>query len=111
MAAHSCFGGERFGNSRDLAAFLAGEDITAERHRVGGEERIEESVMLALRLTKGVDLSRFRQDTGEDFFKRYPGVKQYVWWGYMTEREGHISFTDKGFFVSNTILSEMLTLS
>ena len=67
--------------------------------------------MLALRLTKGVDLSRFRQDTGEDFFKRYPGVKQYVRWGYMTEREGHISFTDKGFFVSNTILSEMLTLS
>ena len=111
VAAHSCFGGERFGNSRDLAAFLAGEDITAERHRVGGEERIEESVMLALRLTKGVDLSRFRQDTGEDFFKRYPGVKQYVRWGYMTEREGHISFTDKGFFVSNTILSEMLTLS
>lgn len=39
VAAHSCFGGERFGNSRDLAAFLAGEDITAERHRVGGEER------------------------------------------------------------------------
>ena len=108
VAAHSYFGGVRFGNSRDMTAFLRGEDITEERICLSAHEQEEEFVMLALRLAEGISKADFFARTGEDFEARYPIVRRMVESGFMKDENGRIAFTDEGFFVSNAILAEML---
>lgn len=108
VAAHSYFDGERYGNNRDICGFIDGKDITSERKKLSPHELDEEYVMLRMRLSEGIDKSEFERLFGESFTDRYPYVKLMLKEGFMQEREGKISFTDKGFFVSNYILSEML---
>lgn len=108
VAAYSCFEGERYGNSRDIKAFLDGEDITEERYTVTPRERVNEYVMLGLRLEEGIDTAVYRKLTGREFKAEHPQVDGYVDAGFLWEQDGRIGFTTKGFFVSNSILSEML---
>lgn len=109
VAAHSCFGGERFGNSRDLAAFLAGEDITEERVRLSDQDHYNEFVMLGLRLTHGIKERDFFEKFGKSFSEAFPSLPTYLKHGWMQLRDGALSFTDQGFFVSNTILADLLS--
>ena len=109
VAAHSCFGGERFGNSRNLAAFLAGEDITEERLQLTDQDRYTEFVMLGLRLTRGIDEREFFEKFGKHFSEAFPSLPIYLKHGWMQLRDGALSFTDRGFFVSNTILADLLS--
>ena len=109
VAAHSCFEGERFGNSRDIKAFLAGKDISSQKQKISDSECLSEYVMLGLRLTRGIDKREFFSLTGSDFKHTYPTTDAYIKGGFMREDENSIAFTIKGFLVSNMILSEMLT--
>ena len=107
-AAYSYFGGERFGNSRDLAAFLRGEDITAEREHLTDCDEKEEYVMLRLRLCEGLSLSEYRNRFGSDFLLEHPTVRRYLAAGFLSLTEDRLAFTTQGFFVSNSILSELI---
>ena len=109
VAAHSYFDGVRFGNSRDIDGFLRGEDITCERTALSLHEREEEYVMLRLRLAEGISRAEFFARTGEAFEARYPSVSRMIDGGFMKLEDDRISFTDKGFFVSNAILADMLS--
>ena len=111
VAAHSDFGGARFGNSREFAAFLRGEDITAEYGVSSKEEREEEYVMLRLRLAEGIDLDAYQKRTGKSFAERYPNVPSLLRDGFLQETNGRIAFTTRGFFVSNAILSDMFAFT
>jgi oxygen-independent coproporphyrinogen-3 oxidase len=108
VAAHSCFEETRFGNSRNMDAFLRGEDITEEREGLTERDRLEEYVMLSLRLAEGLSETTLRERFGLSLRGLSPRLPQYLSEGYMTERNGRLSFTDKGFFVSNTILSDLI---
>ena len=57
----------------------------------------EEKIMLGLRLKDGIDPSIINNN-----------YQKYVDMGYMEIRNGKLSFTPKGFLVSNTILSELI---
>ena len=108
VAAHSFFEGERFGNSRNIDAFLKGEDITEERYSLSDKEKLNEYVMLALRLKDGLSLSEFKKKIGKSFCEFYPSLKNLTDGNFMKMTGDRLSFTDKGFFVSNSILSDML---
>ena len=110
VAAHSYFGGERFGNSRDIRAFLAGDDIIAERETVDFDSARAEYVMLGLRLAAGLDLEEYSRRFGTSFPIDSPTLKAYVQAGLMRVLDGRLCFTDRGFFVSNAILGEILDL-
>ena len=109
VAAHSCFEGERFCNSRDIKSFLCGKDICEQRERISENDMISEYVMLRLRLASGIDVKEFSELSKKDFKSLYPSVDGYIKNGFMVERDGKIAFTTKGFLVSNVILSEMLS--
>ena len=109
VAAHSCFDGERFGNSRDIKGFLQGKDILIERQRISDNDIVSEYVMLGLRLGKGIDTQEFFALAKKDFKEVYPMTDLYIKDGFMIEQDGRIAFTTKGFLVSNTILSQMLS--
>ena len=104
VAAHSCFEDVRFGNSRDIDAFLRGEDICEERYELDLEERRREYIMLGLRLAEGIDRGEYRKSFGVCF----PSVEKFINGGFMREQNGRVAFTEKGFLVSNAILSEFI---
>ena len=108
VAAHSFFENVRFGNSRDMEAFLRGEDICEGREAIDKKESLEEYVMLSMRLSDGIDLDEFERRYGISFYDFYPRSKELIRGGFLNETDGHIAFTDKGFFVSNTILADMI---
>lgn len=107
VAAHSCFGGERFGNSRDIAAFLRGEDITSERGTLTRADELYEFIILGMRLAEGISEEEFFRLFGCSFKDFYPKTDTLIRQGYLKRENGRISFTDRGFFVSNAILSDL----
>ncbi len=111
VAAHSCFRGERFGSSRNLNAFLRGEDITTERAVLTHTDELYEYLILGLRLTKGISETEFTQRFGCSFERFYPRTDELILQGYLKKTDGRIAFTDRGFFVSNTILSDLPDLA
>ena len=107
VAAHSCFEGERFGNSRDIDAFLRGEDITEERAALTCEDERAEYIMLGLRLALGIDTGEYFTRFGERIEER-SAVQKYIDGGFMRLEDGRLAFLDKGFLVSNAILADII---
>ena len=110
-AAHSLMGDTRTGHSRDLAAYLAGRDITEPEETLDADTARDEYVMLRLRLADGVNKAEFFARFGQAFDAVYGEVAApFVAAGLLIDTPTHMAFTDKGFSVSNTVLSEMLFL-
>ena len=109
VAAHSDFCGERFGNSRDLHAYIDGKEITEERQRISQGERKNEYIMLRMRLADGVRASDFEARFGESFFETF-GVRlrAYEASGLVRMTEEGAAFTKRGMYLSNAVLAEVL---
>ncbi len=109
VAAHSCMDGVRFGQSRDLDAFLRGEDITAFRDVLTLVDREAEYIMLALRLSDGIDDRDFSARFGRDFFATYADrCAPFLAMGLMQRNGTRTRITERGYPVSNAILTEIL---
>lgn len=108
VAAHSYISGVRFGNSRDLRAFLQGKDITAESTRLTNEEKRTEYIMLRLRLAEGIGLREYKASFGRELTEDAPCINEYTRLGFMRTDGERVSFTDKGFLISNMLISEMI---
>ena len=109
VAAHSDFCGERFGNSRDLDAYIEGREITEERESISFEERKNEYVMLRMRLSAGVAAADFEARFGESFFDTFgTRLKKYEANGLVRVTEEGAAFTPRGMYLSNAILSDVL---
>ena len=85
-SAHSFWNGRRFYYDKDFNIIDDG---------AGGSE--EEQIMLGLRLSKGIKKSLIKRD-----------LTPYINADYMKENGENISFTPKGFLVSNTIISKLI---
>ncbi|MBE6620135.1 MAG: radical SAM family heme chaperone HemW [Ruminococcaceae bacterium] len=110
-AAHSLMDKIRTGHSRDLAAYLAGEDITEPEETLDADTARDEYVMLRLRLADGVNKADFFARFGQEFDAVYGEVASpFVAAGLLIDSPERIAFTDRGFAVSNAVLAEMLFL-
>ncbi len=105
-AAHSFYNGLRYANSRDVEAYLDGKDIREYCEEIRGEEIMDEYVMLGMRLCEGIDIKEFNRLFDTDFMTRYGNTFKRFAPEYLFIDENRCSFTDKGMFVSNYILSE-----
>ncbi len=109
VAAHSCMSGIRFGQSRDMAAFLRGEDITEFRQELTEADRIEEYIMLALRLADGIHEADFAARFGKDFAAVYgKRCEPFLQNGFMEHTGGRFRLTEEGFPVSNTVIASII---
>ena len=69
----------------------------------------EEAIMLAMRLSDGVDVARLKTDFGLDFEAEYKKkIEPYIKSGHIRATPQGYAFTDRGMFVSNYILAEIL---
>lgn len=108
-AAYSYYNGERFGNTKNLSEYFNKNTRRSYSELISDADRKFEYVMLKLRLSEGFSISEYRTLFGKgpefidgDYFKDL--VKN----GFINNNNGRISLTDKGMYVSNTILSELL---
>lgn len=109
VAAYSCFGGRRFGISRDFGAYLDTREDFEENRPVSPSEQMTEYVMLGLRLEKGIDKCTFATRFGVEFDAVYGArLTPYIRNGFVLDSEQNCRFTTAGFLVSNAILSEIL---
>lgn len=109
VAAHSCVNGVRFGQSRDLEGFLAGKDITEFTEVLTPADRESEFIMLALRLSDGIEEAEFFRRFGKDFWYTYGEICiPYIEMGLMRREGGRVFLTERGFPVSNAVLAELI---
>ena len=110
VAAYSYYNGVRFGNSRNIKEYLSAdmkEYIT--ESKITPEDEAYEYAMLALRLSRGFSLPEYKERFGVDFTDgRSQKLKLYIKGGYLNLSDERISLTEKGFYVSNTILTDLL---
>jgi oxygen-independent coproporphyrinogen-3 oxidase len=106
-AAHSCFGGKRFAHSRDIEAYLRGESIIIDVEELSKKEQMNEYVMLGMRLAEGIDLDDFKARFNVDFSSEFSSFAKFAP-EFIEISEKNCKFTEKGMFVSNYILSDVL---
>jgi len=107
-AAHSCFGGVRYAHSREIESYIDGQSIFCDVQSIDLHEQMNEYVMLGMRLSDGVNIADFEKRFGKGFeqtfgqqFRKYAPI-------YVSIDEKTCRFTDKGMFVSNYVLSDVL---
>ena len=88
----------------------AGINILEEDYAITPEERVDEYIMLKLRLTEGINVNEFKYSFNKDFSQMFEKeLKLYIDNGFMEFKNGHYYFTTKGMYVSNYILSTFMT--
>ncbi len=133
-AAHSYFGNMRFSTKRDLGLYIDSMEAditngglltsdgsalcddairkaqpTEEMYTLSDNERIGEYIMLRLRLTDGISSSEFEKRFNLNFDALYGRrLNIYINGGFMQYDGDRYSFTPRGMYVSNYILSTIL---
>ena len=109
LAAHSLYRGKRFANTEDFASYISDPASGKSCQARDLSSEAEEYVMLGLRTAFGISLSEYRARFCEDFLLgREEKLKLYEKLGYLLFEGDNIRLTEKGFYVSNAILCEIL---
>ena len=113
-AAHSFFDGARFAVKSDLDAYLAERDfsldadIYTDRRVIEGREALEEKVMLSLRTYDGVPVGFLESVVGDrERLYRYLSL---LYENRYAEKGPVLRLTPKGMLISNSIISDILTI-
>lgn len=109
LAAASFVGGVRRTNTSDMRAYLADPlSAAVESVRVEGKDAEFEYIMLALRLSRGIDEAEFLFRFGAYFYEKYARVlAPYKDAGYLYTRDGRTALTENGLYISSSLLSEL----
>lgn len=108
VAAHSFFGGRRFFSPKKLSSYIGGR-FTSGSFTVSDSDALAEYVMLAMRTEDGVSEEDFFKKTGKDFGEVFgEKIEPFCRAGLVVRDSGRCAFTDKGFYLSNAVLSEIL---
>ena len=110
-AAHSFINGRRFYYNRDIHSYLS--DPTEIPDGEGGSA--EETLMLRLRLSRGLDLKEFMYEFPEDITENkinriLKKAELFKKGGFVTINNNVIALTDEGALVSNSIIAELAEL-
>lgn len=110
LSAYSYFEGKRYGNTTDRYAYLlAGGGITIYEEPITDEALAYEYVMLGLRLAEGFSLNEYKERFKSDFLcGREETIKRFVDSGYLLVDDDRIFLTEQGFYVSNSIINELI---
>lgn len=108
ISAHSDFGGKRYENTSSFDEYLYGSKVCAESFPTL-HERAEEYIMLGLRTKEGISAKEFQVRYGTDLYTSYgKKAERFKEEDLMVFLDDRICLTEKGFEVSNYILSDIL---
>ena len=118
-SSHSYFNGERYSYNANLVEYVSkikGNGSPTKVIELDEEDdnstpkisKMDEYVMLKMRLSCGVELKEFYKLFQKEFTSIYPKISTYLNTGHVIFDNGAYKFTPKGFFVSNYILADIL---
>ncbi len=110
ISAYSNFEGYLYGNTKDFNSYIKESGISSEHFELITEkDSMFEYAMLNLRLKNGFSLIEYRNRFGIDFcFGKEDKISSYIEGGFLKIENERIFLTEKGFYVSNTILSQII---
>lgn len=129
LSAHSFVSPYRFSNSADFKKYLNFyESIDAENvykneveiiksakinpivqvEKLTKKETIEEEIMLALRCSKGLDLSRFKTKFHDLLKVKGLEINKLINQEFLALENGFLRLTDKGFLVANQVILQLI---
>lgn len=108
VSAHSFVCGKRIENSRDFDFYINGGNIVKSCDLMDFDTQRNEYVMLSMRLSRGVDREKYENLFGSDFYSDFGARLEKYSPEFVTLDSYGCRFTEKGFFVSNYILSDVL---
>lgn len=97
--AHSYMFGKRYNNVLSPEEYIASENVKENVITLSEQDKKTEKLIMGMRLKEGVN---------EEFAENKKALEKYIMLGYILRKNGTISFTDKGFDVSNYILSDII---
>ncbi|MBE6771990.1 MAG: radical SAM family heme chaperone HemW [Ruminococcaceae bacterium] len=104
-SAHSFVDGKRFYYERSIDGFISGAAPIDDG--IGGDE--EEYIMLALRLSEGLNFQKYQDRFGQNIPpKVISKAKELEKFGLVTVNKKSISLTVDGFLVSNSVISSLI---
>jgi oxygen-independent coproporphyrinogen-3 oxidase len=100
-------------NDPDLTAYviamLSGQAAPASQEQLTGRSAMAETVMLALRLTQGLDLQAFEDRYGQDVRQVFGrSILRHIQTGGLEVHACHLRIPASAMFVSNEILVDIL---
>ena len=108
ISAHSDFGGKRYENTSSLNDYLSGKRTVSES-TPKRKERAEEYIMLGLRTKEGISAKELQTRYGMNFYNTYGRkAEKFKMENLIAFSDDRIFLTEKGFEVSNSILSDIL---
>ncbi len=111
--AHSYFRGVRYSNLLKPAEYIGrlrqGESAVATREEIGRELEIGETLMVGLRLDRGIVFDEFQARFGVDVREIFrETIRQLQEWGLMETDESRLRLTPRGRLLSNQVLWRFL---
>ena len=107
-AAHSYIDNARFSNTHSLDKYIGGE-YRADSTVLSHEDEMFEYAMMHLRLKEGIYLPEYKSRFGVDFLAdRAERIRELIELGYFVLSDDRLAITERGFYVSNYIISEIL---
>lgn len=109
LAAHSLYRGERLAMPESMAAYLKNPVAPACRTPVSFSDAREEYVMLGLRTAEGISLTEYKERFGKELL--LGKEKMLALWqraGYARLEGDRLSLTERGFYLSNAIICELI---
>lgn len=107
-AAHSMMAGWRFANPAGLRAYLSGER-RIDVQQLSRTDAMEETMMLSTRTCRGLDLSAWSQQFGEDFLNgREKQVRRLQSAGLIELSDNFLRLTLRGMEVQNAVVLELM---
>lgn len=108
LSAYSYLKGARISNTSNLKEYIK-NPLLHTKETLSRDDEAFEYVMLALRLKEGFSLSDYKSKFGVDFLSgREEKLKTFIDGGFLKIEKERIFLTEKGFYVSNAVLVELL---
>ena len=111
-AAHSYNGTSRQWNIADIQEYIKGiesNNPNFEIEELTEEERYNDTILTRLRTAKGLPLAWMKQRFSDKLnnYMLYAARKELAW-GNLKEENGHLSLTEKGIFISDAVIRELI---
>ena len=108
LAAHSFDGRARSENTSDRSEYLKG-NRTASRVVLSREDEIEETIMLALRTSNGLEHELLRRNCGYDLLKEKAGeIARLSRLGLVEVDSERLKLTDKAYYIMNSVIVSLI---
>ncbi len=102
-------GNIRYKNTSVMEEYLKNPLIKEETENLSEKEKAENEIFLALRLKQGINIEELNKKYNMDFLKKYKDIiRKYEKSGLTELKDGYYCLSEKGFLLSNEIMSEFL---